>query len=90
MTYQEQSEWLIKNGFEEVWSPQNVIQFIKYLEDGRRISVWWHNGSGKFEPEWNWVLLQGTPGNSEEFYLFMGLPSNENFTKYQPLIELIK
>ncbi len=84
MTYKEQSEWLIKNGFVEVSTfQQYMIFWQKELEMERKLHFSWANRFNR----WEVVISQ-----DEDYILLTHLPGDQDFDTpaIQSLLDLIK
>lgn len=86
-----QDNWLKFNGFEEQWTAQqNMMIFRKILDhdyDKKYLEFTWYNSEcGKGIPGW-WITIVH---DGDDIVLVNKIPNDEDFMKFQPLIDLIK
>lgn len=88
MTYSEQFKWLTDNGFIDIpTSQQNMIFWEKELSGDRILQFMWHNRV----PDWT-LMIFGSKDNrfDSDVWLVDSIPSDADFTQFQPLIDIIK
>jgi hypothetical protein len=81
MTYTEQSEWLIKNGFVETLTTQlDIILWEKKISYERKLHFNWIN-SGRWE-----VTIE----QYNEVIWIMDLPDSQDFEVWQFFIDVVR
>jgi len=83
MTDKEQYEWLVRNGFQDNHLGHgNRIIYSKPLQFGREMWFTWHNANSC----WNISIYEDVDYSC---ILVQDIPNTGDFTKFQPLIDLI-
>jgi len=88
MTYLEQYNWLKANGFiEHSGTYGNLIIWQKELLDNRMLQFSWHN----HVPDWQLIIYGDKDDKfNSDVFLVDSIPSDADFTQFQPLIDIIK
>lgn len=88
MTYSDQFNWLKSNNFIDIpTSQQNMIVWETELLDNRILQFTWHNRV----PEWTLMIFGSNDDRfNSDVWLVDSIPSDADFTQFQPLIDIIK